>query len=101
MTLKRRDFINLSAIAAATGVVSGISSCRANEQTKEKKSAPDDIQSMTADVMPITVKQREARVEKAQRLLTENKIEALVLDAGTSLLYFTGISWWPSERPMD
>ncbi len=100
MTLKRRDFINLSAIAAATGVVSGISSCTADEQTKEKKSTPNDLQSMTADVMPITVKEREARVEKAQRLLTENKIEALVLDAGTSLLYFTGISWWPSERPM-
>ncbi len=100
MTLKRRDFINLSAIAAATGVVSGISSCTTDEQTKEKKSTPNDLQSMTADVMPITVKEREARVEKAQRLLTENKIEALVLDAGTSLLYFTGISWWPSERPM-
>ena len=28
-------------------------------------------------------------------------IEALVLDAGTTNLdYFTGISWWPSERPM-
>ena len=25
---------------------------------------------------------------------------ALVLDAGTGLNYFTGISWWPSERTM-
>jgi Xaa-Pro dipeptidase len=100
MTLKRREFINLSAIAAATGVVSGISSCTANEQTKEKKSTLGNLQSMTTDVVPISLKEREARIEKAQRLLTENKIEALVLDAGTSLLYFTGISWWPSERPM-
>ena len=100
MTLKRRDFINLSAIAAATGVVSGISSCTANEQIKEKKSTLDNLQSMTADVVPISLKERETRIEKAQRLLTENKIEALVLDAGTSLSYFTSISWWPSERPM-
>lgn len=32
--------------------------------------------------------------------MTEQKIEALILDAGTSLKYFTGISWWPGERPM-
>ena len=60
----------------------------------------DNLQSMTGDVVPITVKEREARIEKAQRLLTEQKIEALILDAGTSMEYFTGISWWPSERTM-
>lgn len=97
--MKRRDFINLSAIAAATSVAAGISSC-SNGQAKEKGSPVDELQSMTGDVVPITLQEREARVEKAQRLLTENKIEALILDAGTSLQYFTGISWWPSERPM-
>ena len=55
---------------------------------------------MTGDVVPITEKEREARIEKAQRLLTGKKIEALILDAGTSMEYFTGISWWPSERTM-
>ena len=100
MILKRRDFINLSAIAAATGVVAGINSCTPGEQTKEKKSTTNDLQSMVADVVPITLQEREARIEKAQRLLTEQKMEALILDAGTSLKYFTGISWWPSERTM-
>jgi len=32
--------------------------------------------------------------------MAENSIDALLLDAGTSLMYFTGISWWPSERTM-
>ena len=32
--------------------------------------------------------------------MQEQKIEALILDAGTSMNYFTGISWWPSERTM-
>ena len=100
MTIKRRDFINLSVIVAATGIGAGIGSCTSNAQTKEKRSVTDDLQSMTGDVVPITVKEREARIEKAQRLLTEQKIEALILDAGTSLEYFTGISWWPSERTM-
>jgi Xaa-Pro dipeptidase len=100
MTIKRRDFINLSAIAATTGMVTGLNSCTSRGQSEEKKSAPVNLQSMTADTVPITLQEREARIEKAQRLLNEQKIEALILDAGTSLQYFTGISWWPSERPM-
>ena len=99
MSIKRRDFISLSAIATATSLVAGISGC-SNGQAKEKGSPVDELKSMTDDVVPITVEEREARIEKAQRLLTENKIEALILDAGTSLQYFTGISWWPSERTM-
>ncbi len=99
MTLKRRDFINLSAIAAATGLT-GISSCASNVHSRENISPIDDLQLMTKDVVPIALQEREARVEKAQRLLTEEKMEALILDAGTSLEYFTGINWWPSERTM-
>src|ERR1051326_1462031 len=99
MTIKRRDVINLSALAA-TGLAAGIGSCASNGQIKDKKPATDDLQSMTGDVVPISVQERETRIEKAQRLLTEQKIEALILDAGTSLQYFTGISWWPSERTM-
>jgi Xaa-Pro dipeptidase len=99
MSIKRRDFINLSAMAAATSVVAGLSSC-SNGQAKEKGSPVDELKSMTADVVPITVQERKARIEKAQSLLNENKIEALILDSGTSLQYFTGVSWWPSERTM-
>jgi len=99
MSIKRRDFISLSAMATATSVVAGISGC-SNGQAKEKGSPVDELKSMTDDVVPITVTEREARIEKAQRLLTESKMEALILDAGTSLQYFTGISWWPSERTM-
>jgi len=99
MSIKRRDFINLSAMAAATTVAAGLGSC-SNGQAKEKGSPVDELKSMTGDVVPINLQEREARVEKAQRLLSENKIEALILDCGTSLQYFTGISWWPSERTM-
>ncbi len=100
MPLKRRDFINISAMAAATGLVSGIGSCNTNEKQEEKSAACNILPSMIADVKPITIEERKARVEKAQRLMSEQKIEALILDSGTSLKYFTGISWWPSERTM-
>lgn len=32
--------------------------------------------------------------------MREKQIGAILLDCGTSLAYFTGIHWWPSERTM-
>jgi len=58
------------------------------------------LKKMTDDVVPISLEERKSRVEKAQRLMAENNINALLLDSGTSLQYFTGITWWPSERTM-
>jgi Xaa-Pro dipeptidase len=55
---------------------------------------------MTANVKPITKTERTARIAKAQKLMQEQNIEALLLDAGTTMRYFTGISWHPSERPI-
>jgi Xaa-Pro dipeptidase len=99
MTIKRRDFISLTGLAVATGVATGFNSCR-TDQENETANSSDMLKPMTGDVTPISVSEREARIAKAQRLLSENKMEALVLDAGTALNYFTGIRWWPSERTM-
>ena len=63
MSIKRRDFINLSAMAAATTVVAGFSSC-SNGQAKEKGSPVDELRSMTGDVVPIKLQEREGRIEK-------------------------------------
>jgi Xaa-Pro dipeptidase len=100
MNLKRRDFIQLSALTAGTAVIGGLQSCKTGSEKATTASALDSLSSMTKDVLPITVDERKQRIVKAQRLLVEQKMQALVLDAGTSLLYFTGISWWPSERTM-
>jgi Xaa-Pro dipeptidase len=100
MSIKRRDFIRLStgSAVAGTALLTGMSSCATQEGSPP--SPMDKLKSMTGDITPISVQEREARIEKAQRLMSENKIGALLLDAGTSLKYFTGISWWPSERTM-
>lgn len=98
MELRRRDFIDFSIALAGTGMVAGLASCASRKQ--EDKKMNDGLQAMTKNVVPITTKEREARITKARGLMGEAKIEALVLDAGTSLAYFTGIRWWPSERPM-
>lgn len=49
---------------------------------------------------PISKEERLKRISKAQTLMQNEQIQALVLDAGTSLDYFTGLKWYPSERSM-
>ena len=98
MSLKRRDFLSLSAISATTSLIAA--SCKLAEKPTEKDAVTGSLKPMTEGVLPISVSERETRMAKAQRLLNEQKIEALVLESGTSLEYFTGISWWPSERTM-
>lgn len=99
MTLKRRDFISLTALAAAAGVTTGFKTYVTNPLEKNTNSNTT-LKSIVAAVEPISVSEREARIAKVQRLLAEQKMNALVLESGTSLEYFAGISWSQSERTM-
>jgi Xaa-Pro dipeptidase len=56
------------------------------------------LESIVGDVSPISVKERLSRVAKAQRLMAENNLDAILLEPGSAMLYFTGVSWWRSER---
>lgn len=56
------------------------------------------LNSRKAEAKPITNAERQARIECAQRLMKENHLDAICLMGGTSLVYFTGIRWWNSER---
>jgi Xaa-Pro dipeptidase len=47
---------------------------------------------------PITLSERESRIDRARGLMRVNRIDAIVLAGGTSLDYFTGIRWSNSER---
>lgn len=50
------------------------------------------------DVVPITDAERLARIEKAKRLMVEQGIDAMLLEGGTSMYYYTGVRWGNSER---
>jgi len=53
---------------------------------------------MTDGIVPISDGERQARIEKARRLMVANKIEAIYLEPGSSMFYFTGMRWSNSER---
>jgi len=56
------------------------------------------LRQMRDGVVPISVTERQGRIEKARRLMREQGIDALMLTGGTSMVYFTGIQWGNSER---
>ena len=45
---------------------------------------------MTDGVRPITSEERQGRVEKARRLMHENRMGAVVMENGSSMFYYTG-----------
>ncbi|WP_199193027.1 M24 family metallopeptidase [Allosphingosinicella deserti] len=53
---------------------------------------------MTGDAVPITSAERLQRVAKAQALMRERGLGAILIEPGASLDYFTGVQWRRSER---
>jgi Xaa-Pro dipeptidase len=68
------------------------------EEQKQLPSSIAALKSMTAQAKPITVEERRRRIERARQLMAENKLDAVLLCGGTSLVYFSNIRWWLSER---
>ncbi|MDP5145832.1 Xaa-Pro peptidase family protein [Shewanella sp. ULN5] len=60
--------------------------------------ALDGLKNMTQGVAPIALSEFEARIAKAQLIMQQQGIDAVYLNAGTNLYYFTGTRWYASER---
>jgi Xaa-Pro dipeptidase len=100
LSLPRRNFLQLSAGAAASACLFG--SC-AGPENKAKEDRPAQSPSApaappTPRIVPIADAERLARIEKARRLMAEAKLDAILLESGASLFYFTGVTWSLSER---
>jgi len=100
----RREFLaSASTLGAAVALGAHPTEALAAEAESLQQSAglPPAIQAlrpMRNGVVPISVTERQGRIEKARRLMREQGIDALMLTGGTSMVYFTGIQWGNSER---
>jgi Xaa-Pro dipeptidase len=56
------------------------------------------LSSLTKGAQAITALEHAARLARLQSLMQQQGIAAFLVEAGTSLEYFTGIRWWRSER---
>lgn len=82
----------LIAAAAAAPLLSTTSLLRAAE--------PDlsGLSDLTGSAVPIQPLERAARLARAQGLMKANGIGAVLIEPGSSMVYFTGVEWWRSER---
>ena len=98
--LSRRSLLLLTSAAAASLPVVRLTAQRGARASEGGPLPPSlaALSSMRGAATPITAQERRARLEKARRLMAEQKIDAVVLTGGTSLNYFTGIRWGNSER---
>ncbi len=100
MLLDRRRFSGLLA-----GLVGGAALPRslANAQpTSDPCHLPAQINALAplnGLVAPIGDDERQARIERARALMTESKTDAIVIEPGATMEYFTGVRWGLSERP--
>ena len=84
MVLQRRTFLGLAAAAGALTL------------------APASLLAAPAPGLalppPISREEHLRRIEQAQKLMRSAGLRAVLVEAGSSLVYFTGIQWWRSER---
>jgi len=88
-TVSRRAFFGLTAASAALAANARVSATDSRAQT---------LSSLTGGAQPITAQEHAERIAKLQSLMQQRKIAALLVEAGSSLEYFTGIRWRRSER---
>ncbi|MEG9435716.1 aminopeptidase P family protein [Edaphobacter sp. HDX4] len=96
----RRTFL-FAASAAVAAPSLPVQAQRPSGPSTEIKQLPPAIAALSnrrAEAVPITLEEREHRVERARELLSNSKLDALVICTGTSLTYFTGLRWGQSER---
>jgi Xaa-Pro dipeptidase len=89
MLTSRRDFLITSGAAAA--LLSAPARLLAQE-------AAATLRPMTGDVVPISRDEHLARIARAQRLMADAGLSALMIEPGASMIYFTGVHWHLSER---
>lgn len=95
--ISRRKFFQVAGITASLPLASRMLSAQESEGAKLPP-AIAALKSMKDEAKPITVEERQQRVEWARRLMGANKIDAMILIGGSSLKYFANIDWWLSER---
>jgi Xaa-Pro dipeptidase len=94
--VKRRNFL-YSLGAGVTAI-----SAQNRREASAPAIAPDSpiglLKSRKGEAVPISGEERKARMEQAQKLMREAKIDAICLAGGSSLEYFSGVHWGNSER---
>lgn len=107
MKISRRDVFKRASLAlggVTVGTTFGSEALRQRptQRTAELPLPPafTSLKPLGDRVKPIRAEELQGRIAHAQQLMTDSKprFEALCVTPSTTLVYYTGIHWWPSER---
>jgi Xaa-Pro dipeptidase len=98
MTFATRRGIDRRRLITAAGMAAGAASLVGPGRLLAATPAASDLKPMTGTVVPIGREERRARLARARALMVEHDIDAILIEPGSSLDYFTGVQWWRSER---
>lgn len=97
--MNRRDFFASSTTVAVGAAALGSIATEVDAQSDASLPAPiAALKPMLDGVTPISLDERKGRIARAQKLLGETGIDAIIMASGTTLEYFTGARWGLSER---
>ncbi len=98
--LSRRSFMLVSSAAVLSRTAPPVLAQRAQPPAFHGPLPPSiaALQSLTGQVRPVSNEERQARIEKARRLMAQYKIGAIILCGGASSLYFANLQIGGSER---
>jgi Xaa-Pro dipeptidase len=95
MNMNKRAFLKASGASLAALSVTSTALASSNKTTQSNN---DTLKNITNNVSAITSTERESRIKKAQKLMQQMNISALIIEPGAAMDYFSGIQWWRSER---
>lgn len=102
MCTDRRDFLRLSAAVAGASLLANVARAETTEaEAFQQRDLPESIRKlrrMTDGVVPISLDERRARIENARRLMRKNRVDAIYIEPGATMSYYTGMRWGTSER---
>ena len=99
--MKRRSFLKSTAagaVAATVGVAAAPSLFAQSSSATGNDFPKETIDAIKKRITLITSDERHERIERARRLMAEQKIDALLMEGGINLGYYTGAQWGRSER---
>jgi Xaa-Pro dipeptidase len=95
----RRSFLLSAAAAAPTLALHAQANHSLSEDAAKTPAPIAALKPRIQEAIPITLAEREARLEKAKALLNANSMDALLITNGASLNYFSGLRvGYQSER---
>ena len=98
--MNRRQFLGAAAIGAGAAAAS-CAPAASTDAAAGQSEVPEAIRAlkpMRDGIVPITDDERAARIAKAQRLMAEQKIDAIFMEGTASCFYFANMRWGQSER---